>query len=119
MPLCRERIMNNSQKNFEFSKAEKKINDRKHQCEVCEKVYKSKYILEYHIDHVHKNTNQQKCDVCSKTFTSLAHLSNHMKILHAGKKSTQKTNTTDKIYQCEVCNKWFGRNETLQTHIKQ
>ena len=63
---------------------------KNYNCNMCEKVFKTKQNLKYHIETTHTEISH-KCDQCLSTFTHRMCLKEHMKI-HTG----------EKLYPCEV-----------------
>ena len=55
-------------------------------CEICEKVFKSKNILKRHFDSIHginvEKAKENICNICSKTYQSNGILTLHIKTVH-------------------------------------
>lgn len=79
-------------------------------CEVCEKKFTSKAVLEkHHRIHTSESAKQREefpCDICEKTFRSKAFLEKHYRI-HTG----------ESAYQCEYCHKGFLHKTSYKKHM--
>ncbi|XP_065917663.1 zinc finger protein ZFP2-like [Dysidea avara] len=73
-----------------------------HQCEICQLVFTTRAILEYHMRR-HKKIYQ--CNICQREFLAHSYLVNHLKT-HSSKQ-----------YQCEVCQRQFRTYSGLTNHI--
>ena len=57
-------------------------NQRKHNCEKCDKQFKSKQGLIWHFDRVHDEEKGKKCNICNNKFPSQNQLNLHMTNVH-------------------------------------
>ena len=54
----------------------------KHLCNVCNKIFRRKNQLTYHLKNYHQERERKyKCDSCDKTFNQSSSLKNHIKTL--------------------------------------
>ncbi|XP_058056646.1 oocyte zinc finger protein XlCOF6-like [Anopheles bellator] len=96
-------------------------NQRFH-CQHCDKHFASKASLSGHVSRAHRQAarllreynetqaapkNSFPCDLCSKIFTRRSSLNVHKTILHAGIRE----------HTCHVCNRAFGKEDSLKTHL--
>ena len=82
-------------------------NLKKYTCNICDKYFYYQYLLESHIEIMHKEIEDVNCSICSKVFNSRYGLYVHTKNMH------EKLNN---IY-CDVCGKIFTRLTDLNTHV--
>ncbi|CAG9768786.1 unnamed protein product [Ceutorhynchus assimilis] len=75
-------------------------------CTICNKTFKSKYILNVHLKR-HKFKGQFLCTLCGKGFNSQGCLNRHARV-HTGEKN----------YQCEICQKRFPSSNNLNIHLR-
>ncbi|XP_050314270.1 zinc finger protein 723-like [Anthonomus grandis grandis] len=75
-------------------------------CTICNKTFKSKYILNVHLKR-HKFKGQFLCPLCGKGFNSQGCLNRHTRV-HTGEKN----------YQCEICQKRFPSSNNLNIHLR-
>ncbi|KAI1725936.1 gastrula zinc finger protein XlCGF29.1 [Ditylenchus destructor] len=82
---------------------------RRHQCVVCLKAFKSNYYLNEHI-RIHQNAKPLVCQVCHKAFRFATGLNAHM-LLH---------DANSKIYKCPAanCEASFRSRGNLHQHLK-
>ena len=76
-------------------KGAKRKRTQQHECDVCEKVFRSPSDLARHM-RTHTNEKPYECDVCEKRFSHSGNLKKHMRI-----------HTNEKPYECDVCEKLF------------
>nr|XP_019527096.2 zinc finger protein 761-like [Aedes albopictus] len=76
-------------------------------CEVCEKKYSSKNLLDEHMN-MHSGKRPFKCSLCPKDFASKYTLTAHMKI-HQDR---------ERLYSCKECGKGFYSQNNLIQHEK-
>ncbi len=55
---------------------------RCHCCDVCEKLFLSKWDLRRHIQTVHEKRRNEKCFICQKTFGQKGTLNRHIRYIH-------------------------------------
>ncbi|XP_060572450.1 zinc finger protein 271-like [Ruditapes philippinarum] len=82
-----------------------------YKCEHCEKSYTSEYRLKYHVSNIHTQLPKRNtvCVYCSKRFSIPKSLKRHIATVHMGVKK----------YECETCDKKYGRKQDLQCHNRQ
>ena len=79
--------------------------NKKFQCEVCDKYFVKKGTLRDHMN-IHTKEKQYKCLICGKLFHRKRSIREHVKLHHAGKK-----------HKCEHCGKKFATKNTLNRHV--
>ena len=77
-----------------------------HECDVCEKVFRSPSHLARHM-RTHTKEKPYECDVCEKRFSQSSNLTKHMRI-----------HTNERPYECDVCEKRFRESGTLKVHMR-
>ena len=77
-----------------------------HECDVCEKVFRSPSHLARHM-RTHTKEKPYECEVCEKRFSESGNLTKHM-----------RTHTKEKPYECEVCEKCFSQSGNLKKHMR-
>ena len=82
---------------------------RIHQCESCDKRFKYKRHLSYHIKTAHlENTSLYQCDVCTKNFNNKSNLEKHVRTVHENKFKAE----------CSLCKKTYKHTSTFESHMK-
>ena len=77
------------------------------ECDICEKVFKTKTILLKHYNHIHNNSGKiYQCTVCAKNLQTQKILKVHIKIVHGSTKE----------YNCESCEFSEPGNKFDATH---
>ncbi|XP_020797479.2 zinc finger protein 271-like [Boleophthalmus pectinirostris] len=82
----------------------KGVEERKHQCSVCKKRFKTKQSFQRHL-RIHTGERPYSCSVCKNVFTQSSTYHAHMRI-HTG----------EKPFSCSFCKKTFARNTSLVAH---
>ncbi|KAK7882292.1 hypothetical protein WMY93_028466 [Mugilogobius chulae] len=93
--------------NGHTSAAAQTTEEKKYQCSVCDKRYRSKSGLKIHF-RSHTGENTFSCSVCEKTFITKGIFIVHM-----------RTHTGEKPFSCSVCEKSFSENSTLTVHMRK
>ncbi|KAH7704043.1 Protein kinase, partial [Aphelenchoides avenae] len=108
--------------------------DKLHECDQCEKKFKSRAALRYHKLTSHVTVGQFECDECGKLYPHKTSLSNHKRDIHAeepcecvvcgtsfrnpSKLAQHKLRMHPKAeHQCEYCGKIFGWAGDLRRHV--
>jgi len=79
--------------------------DKKFQCKICQKSFKSAQYLNSHA-RIHNKVHE--CDICSKVFSFANKLKQHKNEYHKNAKS----------FECEICDKKFNQKSNLTAHQK-
>jgi len=113
-------------------KRNKKIKE-KLSCELCDRVFKHRNSLVYHM-RSHSGIRPHQCELCGKSFFASSALKVHLRLHsgdkpydceHCGRKFRQwgdlkyhitSIHSTEKNYQCEYCGKEFARKYSLVVH---
>ena len=74
-----------------------------HQCNTCEKSFRSEYELKKHIEMVHEKV-RILCEICNK---AVVNVKSHISNVHEGEKN----------FKCEICDKMNSSKSNLQLHI--
>ena len=77
----------------------------KHQCNVCNGMYKSKRLLQTHHRRIHEVREDRICSYCKKHFGRPSVLKEHIEVEHFGN-----------LYKCEICDKTFKQKDYLKRH---
>lgn len=83
------------------------VEDRKFNCNLCEKKYKSGDGLRNHMKAIHADMRPFNCSYCTKAFHTNTILTNHL-----------RTHTGEKPFVCQICNRGFAQKVSLRTHMK-
>ena len=78
--------------------------DKRHQCELCDKVLYSYRCLKEQITDVNKEGNLYKCEDCINVIHQKTKLSVHER--------------TNERYKCNTCGKFFSYQSRLKEHIR-
>lgn len=81
------------------------FDDKRYKCETCDRSFKRRRLLDYHIKAAHTGERPYKCDVCNATFVYPEHFKKHVRI-HSGVKP----------FVCEVCGKAFNSRDNRNAH---
>ena len=84
------------------------ISTSSQQCNICDKNYKTRNLLQIHIFNVHREKVEKisQCDICHKVLKGSIKL--HINVVHHGKKPTK----------CESCGKLYSEAGTLKRHVE-
>ncbi len=77
-------------------------------CSLCDKSFVLKTDLTRHVDSVHRKLKPFTCTLCDISFGLESPLINHVKQVHEKLKP----------FSCTLCDKSFGQKETLKRHVK-
>lgn len=77
-------------------------------CPLCEKAFKSHYIMRRHIFVAHASENYFVCGLCSESFRAPRYLETHFQVKHRQGKPS---------YECFVCHRPFSYYKKLTQHI--
>lgn len=79
--------------------------EKEYQCGICQKKYRHKK----HLDaHNKTHSEQVSCEVCDATFIGKIYLKKHKLSMH----------TSERFFNCGICQKTYGRNSHLTRHMK-
>lgn len=98
--------------------------EKKFECDVCHRKYKSSDILRHHVRMVHKNLPRVTCDICHKEVSRVslkAHINRHREKKEEEEKSARHllslSLTADgNAPSCRVCAKYFESEKLLEMH---
>ncbi|KAL1451800.1 hypothetical protein WDU94_006144 [Cyamophila willieti] len=93
---------------------------KRHACESCDAVYRTRAMLLQHVTREHKKKRKQKqegdrwytmkqCLLCLRTYSDIKCLKKHIREVHKRLKP----------FQCAVCGFSTGRKASLQLHVRQ
>ncbi|XP_070382121.1 uncharacterized protein [Dermacentor albipictus] len=102
-PICKARDQP-SVKLSEFVECCRIRDAKKHECEICGKLFLRARYLEIH-KRTHTNERPYKCETCDKLFRLSHHLDYH-----------RRTHTGEKPHTCETCGKSFAQKGALYRH---
>uniref|UniRef100_A0A336LPJ4 CSON000142 protein n=1 Tax=Culicoides sonorensis TaxID=179676 RepID=A0A336LPJ4_CULSO len=81
----------------------------KYECNVCGKIFVSKFNLEVHsLVHIPEDQRQHSCQFCDRRFNSKQNCVEH-----------ERGHTGEKPYKCETCGKAYARKQTLKDHQRE
>lgn len=81
------------------------FDDKRYKCDTCDRSFKRRRLLEYHIRASHTGERPYRCDICGSTFVYPEHYKKHVRI-HSGVKP----------FTCEVCGKAFNSRDNRNAH---
>ncbi|XP_017492887.1 PREDICTED: zinc finger protein 235 [Rhagoletis zephyria] len=90
----------------EAEQAEQEHLKQRFECDVCKKLFHSRYTLKYHTLQLHTNEMKYECNVCGRRMAKKFMLVQHM-LVHS----------TDKM-PCEHCGRQFIRKFELEAHVR-
>lgn len=90
----------------EAEKAEKEQLKERFECNVCNKLFYSRYTLKYHTLQLHTNETKYECKICGRRMAKKFMLVQHM-LVHSNDKMP-----------CEHCGRQFIRKFELEAHVK-
>jgi len=83
---------------------------KRYTCNICNKSYSAKSLLNFLIKNVHEQTTENTvCFLCDKRFSSTTAMKNHQRVVHM----------EDYPHQCNHCTKKFQSKRDLNSHIGQ
>ncbi len=85
----------------------KSDSEENRKCHVCFKVFKSKSVMNRHVESIHNKT-KFVCQFCGKEYSQNGHLLYHIKMQH----------NTHKDYICIICCKHFAYKYQFKKHMK-
>ena len=98
-------------------------------CESCDKMFGDNYQLKVHFDSVHEGW-RHFCKMCGKSYSSLGGFTRHTKLSHSkdnlkkthpeirkNKMVEKKTDSKEKRFQCDNCDKVYGYKHQLKNHF--
>uniref|UniRef100_A0A182N7W6 alpha-1,3-mannosyl-glycoprotein 2-beta-N-acetylglucosaminyltransferase n=1 Tax=Anopheles dirus TaxID=7168 RepID=A0A182N7W6_9DIPT len=89
-------------------KTEKETKEKEEfKCEVCDKVFEKRYILNKHMKK-HITERDFECTVCGKEFKNIGSLRKHM----------YRHESNDKVNVCDICGKVSPNSTALRSHIQ-
>ncbi|CAO1358418.1 unnamed protein product [Diamesa tonsa] len=105
-------IINDDDPDFDVSnkKSNKKEDDFKLECSVCNKNYAHQQSLQTHMKKVHKDLQQFVCSKCPKRFESEKKVQIHEQVHLPDDKKM--------IHPCPYCDKRFTKSVNVLTHVK-
>ena len=77
-------------------------------CNVCEKEFSTKQVLDRHVDEQHSGKDPFKCPDCPKSFVREDNMIIHLATIHGGKQFM--------TFSCPDCEKTFAQQGTLTRH---
>ncbi|XP_047529852.1 zinc finger protein 708-like [Vanessa atalanta] len=79
--------------------------DRPHECDQCDKAFRSTIALTQHKRQVHDKEKTHLCQFCSKRFFKKYHLQIHI-----------RSHSKERPYECPDCGKFFSTTSILKNH---
>lgn len=103
-------------------------------CTVCQKGFKTTFMLSAHTKNVHEKLRPHICETCGKSFFQSQQLKIHRRAFHdlnpekkecwhCGKyfldlsKHLRRLNKTGEVFKCDDCGKEYGTKHLLMSHI--
>ncbi|VVC98042.1 unnamed protein product [Leptidea sinapis] len=103
---CGEMFHSNESKKIHLRKVHNVVS-KSLKCAACEKLFQSQKSLRIHVQRDHLVERNFECSMCDMKFFEKQEMILHM-VKHSG----------EKLFQCDVCKKSYGRKKTLREHIR-
>ncbi|KAJ6626763.1 Transcription factor grauzone, partial [Pseudolycoriella hygida] len=84
--------------------------DKKFNCDKCDKIFASKSMLNYHIRADHEMLFTQVCEICARVFKNKNILQAHMKC---------HSTVPQETVQCDICGAWLKNKDGLRHHFRR
>lgn len=107
-----------SSNNFKVKKCEERF-----QCRFCDKIVKTRFRLDTHIQSHHNVENQTKCKHCNRSFQTFQKLDNHLKRCNWNdrKRVYMKSHPHQPAanFECDICGSILKKYRTLADHMNE
>jgi KRAB domain-containing zinc finger protein len=88
-----------------------KAHEKKFSCNLCKKMFSLEIKLKYHKKNVHYNPGSFECEICGKKFNEKSYLKSHQ--------ATHKKNHRKKSLKCQRCDFVTAHKRSIKTHQKR